>query len=94
MLPGSIVMSYSWKAYDCLKDHDFQLLRVNHSLHFMDPDSDAHTNSIEGTWSAIKRSMPTNHAKGEFDSYLAEYIWRRLHHHSQKKDIKMFSANF
>ena len=91
MLLGSIVMLDCCKAYDCLKDHDYELLQINHSLHFKDPDSGTHTNSIEGTWSAIKLSMNTNHLVGEFDLYLAKYMWRRLHCHSQKK---VFLANF
>ncbi|GBN97963.1 hypothetical protein AVEN_245104-1 [Araneus ventricosus] len=36
---------------------------------------------IVGTWSAIKaqfRSQGTKKVKGEFDSYLGEYMWRRL----------------
>ena len=49
VLPGSVVMLDCWKACDCLKDHNYELLRVNHSLHFKDPDTGAHTNSIEET---------------------------------------------
>ncbi|GFT37566.1 putative transposase-like protein [Trichonephila clavipes] len=41
----------------------------------------AHTNSIEGTWSAIKKGLHKAHVKGQFDSYLAEYMWRRSNGH-------------
>ncbi|GFV81869.1 hypothetical protein TNCV_1057561 [Trichonephila clavipes] len=48
----------------------------------------AHTNSIEGTWSAIKNGLHKVHVKGQFDFYLAEYIWRRSNGHT------MVDANF
>ena len=31
--------------------------------------------------------MSNNYVAGEFDSYLAEYMWRRLHKHSQKNEV-------
>ena len=72
-MPGSIEISDCWKAYSCLKDHDYKILQINHSLHNKHPDIGAHTNSIEGTWSAIKHSMINNrnHVADQFDSYLA-----------------------
>ena len=83
VLPGSSVISDCWSAYKCLEDEGFQHLSVNHSLNFVDPETGAHTNSIEGTWSAIKRDMPRNYDKNHFDSYLGESMWRRLHNHLQ-----------
>ncbi|GFV23613.1 putative transposase-like protein [Trichonephila clavipes] len=63
---------------------------TSHSLTFKDPETGAHTNAIEGTWSAIKRSLKdhTAHVEGQFDSYLAEYMGRRSNEH------KMIDANF
>ncbi|GFX60450.1 transposable element Tcb2 transposase [Trichonephila clavipes] len=39
---------------------------------------------VKGTWSAIKRSLRNHaaHVEGEFDHYLAEYMWRRRRGHS------------
>ena len=37
ILPGTTVMSDCWKSYDCLTDEGFHHLRVNHSIHFVDP---------------------------------------------------------
>ena len=63
---------------DCLKDKGYKHLAVNHSILFKDPERGAHTNIIEGTWSAIKRSIRgTNKCTTVFDSYLAECVWRR-----------------
>ncbi|KAK7789573.1 hypothetical protein R5R35_007507 [Gryllus longicercus] len=75
--PKSILISDCWKAYDCLKDEGFTHLKVNHSITFKDPESGAHTNSIEGTWSAIKRSFPRHKVNNALIYYLCEYVWRR-----------------
>ncbi|GFX92253.1 DDE_Tnp_IS1595 domain-containing protein [Trichonephila clavipes] len=76
----------------CLSHEGYQHLRVNYSLTFKNPETSAHTNSIEGTWSAIKRSLRNHaaHVEGEFDHYLAEYMWRR------RRGIRwmMFFENF
>ena len=55
VLPGSTVVSDCWKSYGRLENLGFDHLTVNHRYHFKDPETGAHTNSIEGTWSAIKR---------------------------------------
>ena len=69
-----------WKAYDCLKDEGYEHLRVNHSLHFVDPDTGAHTQRMESTWWAVKRGLPrTGRSKNHYDSYLAEWLWRRAY---------------
>ena len=61
---GTRVMSDMWTAYDCLKDENYTHLTVNHSLNFVDPDTDAHTQCNKNTWWSVKRSMPrTEHPK-------------------------------
>ncbi|GBM05487.1 hypothetical protein AVEN_94773-1 [Araneus ventricosus] len=78
ILPGTTIMSDCWSSYSCLSDEGFKDLTVNHSATFVDPDTEVHTNAIEGTWSALKRSLHgINQVAGEFDAYMAEYIWRR-----------------
>ncbi|GFU84135.1 mitotic-spindle organizing protein 2A [Trichonephila clavipes] len=89
VVPGSVIISDCWRAYNCLSHEGYQHLRVNHSLTFKDPETGAHTNSIEGTWSAIKRSLRNHaaHVEGQFDHYLAEYMWRRRRGHSLDDDV-------
>ena len=44
-------------AYNCLKCEGYSRLTVNHSLNFVDLDTDAHTQRIENTWWVVRRSM-------------------------------------
>ncbi|KZR97394.1 Uncharacterized protein APZ42_007767, partial [Daphnia magna] len=49
ILPGSIIISDCWKAYEKIEEHNNYIhLKVNHTLHFKDPKNRAHTNQIEG----------------------------------------------
>ncbi|GFW13383.1 DDE_Tnp_IS1595 domain-containing protein [Trichonephila clavipes] len=90
ILPGTTIISDCWRAYECLSDEGYRHLAVNHSLTFKDPETGAHTNAIEGTWSAIKRNLKghTAHVEGQFDSYLAEYMWRRSNEHKMIANFK------
>jgi transposase-like protein len=79
IVKGSIIISDCWKAYDCLESEGYRHLTVNHSENFKDPETGAHTNSIEGTWQKIKHGVhfPKFGIKSGFlGGYLAEYHWR------------------
>ena len=81
--PGSIVYSDEWAAYNQLAaTAACQHQTVNHSIHFVDPQTGAHTQGIEGLWSACKRKrmMREEHAGRNadlFTTYLQENMWRR-----------------
>ncbi|GFU88352.1 hypothetical protein TNCV_847451 [Trichonephila clavipes] len=85
----------TWRVFGGI-EHRTQAFRSrvqcsNHQathMTFVDPGTGVHTNSNEGTWSAIKKGLNKVHAKGQFDSYLAEYMWRRSNSH------KMVDKNF
>ena len=50
---------------------------VNHSLHFKDPITGVCTNSIEGTWAAMKGVIPKRKRTEEMiEPFLFEYMWR------------------
>lgn len=77
VLPGTTVISDFWKSYDVLPEHDYFHLKVNHSLHFKDPDTGAHTNHIECEWRHAKNSLPKYGIKKKYiASYLGAHLWR------------------
>ena len=79
--PGSIVMSDCWKAYcDIPKlPENYKHFIVNHSQQFKSSEGTC-TNTTEGTWRHMKRSLPLSVRKSQgYDTYLAEYMWRRHH---------------
>jgi len=88
--PGSQVYTDCWKGYrtEGLLDQGLLHGTVNHSLHFVDPVTLVHTNSIEGTWSGMKRKIASRYyQEDEIELHLAEYIWRRLHAEKPWEDL-------
>lgn len=78
ILPGTTIISDCWKSYDCLKDTGYIHLQVNHSINFKDPETGAHTNSIEGSWAHAKRSIPAGGRRKNFmGGYLAHYMFTK-----------------
>ena len=61
---GTIIFSDCWKAYnDISKMKDFEHHTVNHSLHFVDPNTGVHTNAIESAWRVFKSKYSSNKRK-------------------------------
>ncbi|KAK9694844.1 ISXO2-like transposase domain [Popillia japonica] len=56
--PGTTIISDCWKAYDVLHQEGYEHLKVNHSITFKDPETGAHTNSIESSWRAARLTTP------------------------------------
>lgn len=77
IIDGTTIYSDCWKSYDCLEDEGFVHMNVNHSLHFKDPETGVHTNTMEGTWNQVRRSLPKFGTRKEYyHSYLAEFVIR------------------
>ena len=56
--PGTVIYSNEWAAYNQLATTTGNVhLTVNHSLHFVDPQTGAHTQGVESTWSSCKKMM-------------------------------------
>lgn len=78
ILPGTTIISDCWKAYSSLNSEGFTHLTVNHSVNFVDPETGAHTNTIESTWRALKKSLPKHETtKNMYDTYFAQYCVRK-----------------
>ena len=77
-LPGTIIFSDEWASYQNIDKNLYLHDTVNHTLHFVDPESGVHTQNIESLWSSIKRKfkyMKGIH-KSQLQSYLDEFMWR------------------
>ena len=79
---GTIFCSDGWKAYVKLSEkvdlEDTMHFAVNHTNNYVDPDTGAHTQTIEGTWNLCKKFLPSFGVKPEFlDSYLSTFMWCR-----------------
>ena len=55
--PGTTIVTDCWRGYIALKDEHFHHLTVNHRYNFVDPNTGAHTNSIEREWRDLKENV-------------------------------------
>jgi len=77
--PGSLVISDCWAAYRGIQEQlGFEHQTVNHKQHFVDPETKAHTQTIENTWRPVKLDNKKRFGtKRDFmGSYMAEHMWR------------------
>ena len=67
-----------WPSYRGLADHDTRHETVNHSIEEW-ARGDVHTNTVEGVWSLLKRSIVGSFHKvslKHLDAYSDEFEWR------------------
>jgi transposase-like protein len=75
---GTTIHTDCWKGYNNLNKIGYKHKTVNHSKYFVDPITKVHTQTIEGTWSVLKRSLlPKHRNKKEIMLHIKEYQWRR-----------------
>lgn len=81
VLPHTTIFSDQWRSYGALNQLGYDHQTVNHSLHFRDPVTGVHTNTIEGMWSSVKQKFRQMHGtcRAHFNSYLWEWTWRQRH---------------
>ena len=78
--PGTFIIYDEFSPYFKLKDvGEYIYLMVNHSENFVDPYTGAHSNTIEGVWSHVKRKLKAMYgtANDKLPSYLDEFSWQR-----------------
>lgn len=78
---GSIIHTDLWKGYNFIDDCAFyDHGTVNHSREFKNPDTNVHTNYVEGTNAGLKRTIPVRSRVGNgIEEHLGEFVWRRTH---------------
>ena len=81
-LEGTLFLSDGWKAYDKFPEHlkleDCLHYKVNHSTNYVNPDTGAHTHTIEGLWGHVKDFLPVRGLKPQdLGSYLGWFMWDR-----------------
>ena len=75
--PGSVIYSDQFAPYMPLNQLGYIHVSVNYSKNFVDPDSGAHTNTIEGVQALVKKKLKwTCGTLYEYiPSYLDEFTW-------------------
>lgn len=75
---GTTVRTDCWKGYVDLDVNGYNHQKVNHSENFVDRETGIHTNTIEGTWSGVKRNVPIRcRTKELINPYLVRYMIRK-----------------
>ncbi len=86
IIPNSNVYTDEFPVYNKLKRLGYSHSTVNHGLEVW-VDGDAHTNTIEGFWSLLKRGINgVYHAVSE--KYLQDYINEYAFRYNHRKDDK------
>lgn len=78
ILPGTMIWSDGWAAYNNIPTLGYQHQVVNHQQHFVDPVTGVHTNDSESRWNACKQTLKRKFGvrRAHLDHYLDEYMWR------------------
>ncbi len=74
VLPGSIIHTDEWGAYNQLTSLGYTHDSVNHSLQFVNPLTGVHTNTQEGLWHHVKKQFD---ASRSLDDILFDFMFRR-----------------
>lgn len=74
----SVIYSDCWKGYSKLCTIFKEHRTVNHSKHFVNRETNTHTNTIEGNWSGVKRTIPVRcRTMKLIDIYLLRFMLKR-----------------
>jgi len=77
-----------------LNEKGYNHFTVNQSVNFKDPETGAHSNTIESTWRHAKVTLPNYRRKKEFyGGYLAKYMFiKKCRNHEQDPTVQFFNA--
>ena len=86
MKPGTTIISDEFRSYSSLSSLGYCHITVNHSHSFIDPDTHANTNLIEGLWSHMRRYLPITGVKRHLiDEYISSFSVRLMGRQSFKQ---------
>ena len=74
ILPGSIVHTDEWGAYNSLTGAGYTHNTVNHTIQFVEPLSGTHTNGQEGLWYHAKKTIVGSR---DLELSLIDFMFRR-----------------
>ncbi|CAF1134524.1 unnamed protein product, partial [Brachionus calyciflorus] len=82
---GSTIITDCWKGYNGLEENGFEHLTVNNNYNFVEPNTYAHTKTVEANWRPLKKKLlKTGVRKENLAFHMCECLWRRKQR-SQKK---------
>ena len=73
--PGTTVIGDCWGAYRELGSQGYTHRTVNHSIHFLDPNTGAHTNTIKSKWHRVKAFLGQYNRRDDYEFHLAHYMF-------------------
>jgi transposase len=94
VMPASVVFTDEARFYDPLAALGFRHGRVHHAANIY-VSGDAHTNTIEGFWSLVKRGISGvyhNVSAKHLQSYLDEYAWRYNHRDNPRGHFNLLAS--
>ena len=94
---GTIIVSDEWRGYRSLSELGYRHETVNHSLTFVNEETGYSTNRIEGLWSHLRRSFPTNGVRQRFlKQYIACFVMKstgKLGFNTFLNDVTFFHSD-
>ena len=83
VVPGTTIVSDQWAAYTTIKDmrEGYQHETVNHSLHFIDPETGAYTNTTESLWQKFKQGHKARYGteRAPLQSYMDKFVMKKVY---------------
>lgn len=73
---GSEIHTDGWATYNLLEQNGFVHSNVIHERNFVDPETGAHTQTIESNWRALKHRIRRGGCTVSLDMHMCEYLFR------------------
>lgn len=76
-LPGTIIVSDGWPAYNNISSLGFEHEVVIHERYFVDPNTGVHTNNVEAYWQRCKRRFKKIYgtSRNLLPSHIDDFLW-------------------